>query len=98
MNDSVVILLFFKWLHCEKVLFSNESYVLGLYFYKCFRDSDKNALLKKPKVVTLPTWQAPETMDNASWKHHLKILLYEKACLIYNALAEAEYSAKRYMT
>lgn len=58
-------------------------------------DSPK-ALLCKSKNKTLPTWEAPKKSDNLSWKIHLKTLLYEKASLIYAALAEYEYSNGAY--
>ncbi|XP_054259203.1 erythroid differentiation-related factor 1 isoform X2 [Macrosteles quadrilineatus] len=72
-----------------------ENHVLD-QFPVYFWNSDRNALLKKPQAMALPTWHSPETVDDLSWKGHLKTLLYEKACLVYNTLAEVEYSAKRY--
>ena len=59
-------------------------------------DGTPKALLCKAKGETLPTWQAPKKNDNLSWKAHLKILLYEKASLIYAVLAEYEYSNRGY--
>lgn len=58
--------------------------------------TSENALLCKPKVNTLPTWQAPKTSDNICWRAHLKTLLYEKASLIFAVLAENEYVSKNY--
>lgn len=55
-----------------------------------------NALLCKPKTETLPTWHAPKKRDNICWNAHLKILLYEKASLIFAVLAEKEYVNKNY--
>ncbi|XP_012287568.1 erythroid differentiation-related factor 1 [Orussus abietinus] len=59
-------------------------------------ESSPKALLCKSKVETLPTWQAPQKSDNVSWHTYLKILLYEKACLIFAVLAEDQYSNKNY--
>lgn len=58
--------------------------------------SSPKTLLCKPHTEALPTWQQPDRMDNASWNTHLKILLYEKACLVYIILAESEYQLKRF--
>lgn len=58
--------------------------------------ASENALLCKPKVETLPTWQAPKKSDNICWRAHLKTLLYEKASLIFAVLAEKEYMNKNY--
>lgn len=58
-------------------------------------DSAK-ALLFKPNTEALPTWKTPKREDNLSWKAHLKILLYDKASLIFAVLAEREYSNKQY--
>lgn len=58
--------------------------------------TNENALLCKPKVETLPTWQAPKKSDNVSWRAHLKTLLYEKMSLIYAVLAENQYINKNY--
>lgn len=56
-----------------------------------------NALLLKNKAEAqpLPTWQDFND-DHVSWKHHLKILLYEKAELVYATLAEQHYVAANY--
>lgn len=58
--------------------------------------ASENALLCKPKVETLPTWQTPKKSDNICWSAHLKTLLYEKASLIFAVLAEKEYVNKNY--
>lgn len=55
-----------------------------------------NTLLCKPKTETLPTWHAPKKSDSICWNAHLKTLLYEKASLIFAALAEKEYVNKKY--
>ncbi|KAJ1525881.1 hypothetical protein ONE63_009073 [Megalurothrips usitatus] len=44
----------------------------------------------------MPTWQAPDKNDDASWKSHLKILLYEKACLVYVTYAEHVFMTKKF--
>jgi len=54
------------------------------------------ALLCKPKTDTLPVWQQPETEDKISWNIHLKMLLYEKACLVYVTLSESDYISGKY--
>ena len=54
------------------------------------------ALLCKPKTDTLPVWQQPETEDKISWNIHLKMLLYEKACLVYVTLSESDYVSEKY--
>lgn len=56
------------------------------------------ALLPKAKAEAqpLPTWQEPIQMDSISWKQHLKILLYEKAVVIYATLAEYHFVAANY--
>ena len=54
------------------------------------------ALLCKPKTDTLPVWQQPETEDKISWNIHLKMLLYEKACLVYVTLSESDYISEKY--
>uniref|UniRef100_A0A1B6CP20 Erythroid differentiation-related factor 1 n=1 Tax=Clastoptera arizonana TaxID=38151 RepID=A0A1B6CP20_9HEMI len=59
-------------------------------------ESSPKALLCKENAAPLPTWQQPEKMDNAAWQAHLKILLYEKACLVYTTLVEKEYSMKKF--
>ncbi|XP_034944634.1 erythroid differentiation-related factor 1 [Chelonus insularis] len=59
-------------------------------------DTSPKALICKSKVETLPTWQAPKRSDNLSWKAHLKILLYEKACLIFGVLSEYEFTHERF--
>ncbi|XP_043265831.1 erythroid differentiation-related factor 1 [Colletes gigas] len=59
-------------------------------------ESEAKALLCKTKAETLPTWQAPKKSDNISWNAHLKILLYEKASLIFAVLAENEYANRNY--
>uniref|UniRef100_A0A1B6M4S0 Erythroid differentiation-related factor 1 n=1 Tax=Graphocephala atropunctata TaxID=36148 RepID=A0A1B6M4S0_9HEMI len=61
-----------------------------------FWNSDKKALLSKHQAMALPTWEAVDTMDNASWKDHLRTLLYEKACLVFYRLAEEAYKEERY--
>lgn len=44
----------------------------------------------------MPTWHnAPDAKDSNSWKQHLKVLLYEKACLSYAALAEHEFTCAK---
>lgn len=54
------------------------------------------ALLCKSHIETLPTWQnPPDSNDNIAWQKHLRILLYEKACLVYATLAEKEYSNEK---
>lgn len=58
--------------------------------------ASESALFCKPKVQTLPTWQAPRKSDNISWRGHLKTLLYEKATLIFAVLSEKEYVDKNY--
>jgi hypothetical protein len=58
--------------------------------------SSPKALLCKPKTEALPTWQQPENENKMSWSIHLKILLYEKACLVYVTLAESDYIAGNY--
>lgn len=58
--------------------------------------SSIGALLCQSHVETMPTWQHPPDVDDImAWKRHLKILLYEKACLVYATLAEYEYSVER---
>ena len=59
-------------------------------------DTTAKALLCKHESKYLPTWQAPKKDDNHSWSVHLKILLYEKALLIFAVQAENEYSSKNY--
>ncbi|KAH0944645.1 hypothetical protein HN011_004591 [Eciton burchellii] len=59
---------------------------------------NENALLCKPKVQTLPIWQAAKKRDDICWSAHLKTLLYEKASLIFAVLAEKEYVNKNYGT
>uniref|UniRef100_A0ABD2XJ45 Erythroid differentiation-related factor 1 n=1 Tax=Trichogramma kaykai TaxID=54128 RepID=A0ABD2XJ45_9HYME len=59
-------------------------------------DSSGKALLCKVESQTLPTWQAPKKDDNRSWSAHLRILLNEKASLVFAVLAEQEYSLKNY--
>ncbi|OXU32038.1 hypothetical protein TSAR_004336 [Trichomalopsis sarcophagae] len=59
-------------------------------------DTTAKALLCKTQSQTLPTWQAPKKDDNQSWGSHLKILLYEKASLVFVVLAEREYSNENY--
>lgn len=56
-----------------------------------------NALLLKNKAEAqpLPTWQDFND-DHVSWKKHFKILLYEKAELVYATLAEQCYLAGNY--
>ncbi|XP_054016507.1 erythroid differentiation-related factor 1 [Hylaeus anthracinus] len=58
--------------------------------------NEAKALLCKVKAETLPTWQAPKKSDNVSWNAHLKILLYEKASLIFAVLVENEYANRNY--
>lgn len=48
------------------------------------------------KAEAMPTWQMPAPGDNRFWKSHLKILLYEKARLVYATRAEMEFVAKSY--
>jgi hypothetical protein len=59
-------------------------------------DMNSKALLYKAVSQTLPTWQAPRKDDNRSWSTHLKILLYEKASLVFVVLAENKYLNKNY--
>ncbi|KAB0799445.1 hypothetical protein PPYR_07325 [Photinus pyralis] len=56
-----------------------------------------NALLLKNKADAqpLPTWQEFNN-DHISWKDHFKILLYEKAELVYATLAEHQYVTTNY--
>ncbi|XP_053594409.1 erythroid differentiation-related factor 1 [Microplitis demolitor] len=54
---------------------------------------DSKALCKK--MENLPTWQAPKS-DIHDWKNHLRILLYEKATLIFAVLGEYEYTNQRF--
>ncbi|KAL3280357.1 hypothetical protein HHI36_017846 [Cryptolaemus montrouzieri] len=54
----------------------------------------ENALLVKNNQETqpLPTWKKKNIRkDGISWKDHLKILLYEKALLVYATLSEHHY-------
>lgn len=45
----------------------------------------------------MPTWHnPPDAKDSVSWKLHLHVLLYEKACLAYAALAEYEFTNAKY--
>lgn len=45
----------------------------------------------------MPTWHnPPDAKDSVSWKLHLRVLLYEKACLSYAALAEYEFTNAKY--
>ncbi|CAD6239249.1 GSCOCG00008661001-RA-CDS [Cotesia congregata] len=46
------------------------------------------------KMENLPTWQ--KKSDIQDWKNHLKILLYEKATLIFAVLGEYEYTNQRF--
>lgn len=56
---------------------------------------NKNALLPKEKGEAQPIWKNV-SMADISWKDHLKLLLYEKAVLIYAILAEHHYLNKNY--
>ncbi|KAF5269378.1 hypothetical protein FQA39_LY08770 [Lamprigera yunnana] len=57
----------------------------------------RNALLLKNRseAQPLPTWQDFND-DHISWKDHFKILLYEKAELVYAILAEQHYATRNY--
>ncbi|KAL4111775.1 hypothetical protein QTP88_015664 [Uroleucon formosanum] len=63
-------------------------------------DDTKNVpstLLCKSIAETMPTWHnPPDAKDSDSWKQHLRVLLYEKACLSYAALAEYEFTCNKY--
>ncbi|XP_046658386.1 erythroid differentiation-related factor 1 isoform X2 [Homalodisca vitripennis] len=74
---------------------NKESSILD-QFPVYFWNSDKKALLKKQQVMAMPTWETIDTMDNASWKDHLRTLLYEKACLVFYQLAEEAYKEERH--
>ncbi|XP_050543387.1 erythroid differentiation-related factor 1 isoform X2 [Daktulosphaira vitifoliae] len=55
------------------------------------------ALLCKSISETMPTWHnPPDAKDSESWKKHLKVLLYEKACLSYATLAEHDFICEKY--
>lgn len=44
----------------------------------------------------MPTWRnPPDAKDSVSWKRHLKVLLYEKACLSFAVLAEYEFTTTK---
>uniref|UniRef100_A0A182SR85 EDRF1 TPR repeats region domain-containing protein n=1 Tax=Anopheles maculatus TaxID=74869 RepID=A0A182SR85_9DIPT len=49
------------------------------------QDVDPRALLLKGQIGVIKSWNV-----------HLKILLFEKACLVYATLAEQEYAQQRY--
>lgn len=55
-------------------------------------DGNSKAVCKK--MENLPTWQ--KKSDIQDWKNHLKILLYEKATLIFAVLGEYEYTNQRF--
>jgi len=58
--------------------------------------SSPSMLLCKSIAETMPTWHnPPDAKDSISWKQHLKVLLYEKACLSYAALAEHEFTSAK---
>lgn len=64
---------------------------------KCDEEAlSPKSLLCRLKAETMPTWQQPAATDNTFWRSHLRILLYEKARLVYATLAENEYSAERF--
>lgn len=69
----------------KSVSFKKNLNMLFYYF-------SPSTLLCKSIAETMPTWHnPPDAEDSVSWKHHLKVLLYEKACLSYAALAEHEF-------
>ncbi|VVC32394.1 Hypothetical protein CINCED_3A025206 [Cinara cedri] len=56
-----------------------------------------STLLCKSFAETMPTWHnPPDAKDSISWKKHLRVLLCEKACLSYAALAEHEFTCAKY--
>lgn len=61
-------------------------------------DESPSALLLKTKgeAQPLPTWQESVCLGKISWKEHLKILLYEKAVLVYAILSEYFYMEGAY--
>lgn len=55
-----------------------------------------STLLCKSIAETMPTWHnPPDAKDSDSWKQHLRVLLYEKACLSYATLAEHEFTCNK---
>ncbi|KAF5299483.1 hypothetical protein FQR65_LT01064 [Abscondita terminalis] len=60
-------------------------------------ETSPNALLLKNRgeAQPLPTWQDFND-DHISWKDHFKILLYEKAELVYATLVEQQYVDSNY--
>ncbi|XP_044761246.1 erythroid differentiation-related factor 1 [Coccinella septempunctata] len=54
-------------------------------------------VVNNKKTEPLPTWKEKNTrQDGMSWKTHLKILLYEKAVLVFGTLSEYYFGNDQY--